>query len=686
MNVTHGLSRLVSRLSTSMRGSLDNLRPSSSRNSPTRTTCCLMFRSLSRSSQNVFFAERDITRQMRLVVYSEIDRCPKHQLRRALIKIMRPVRHLILVSSPTPLAEDQRLLKLAKWMGVSTATVAIKDGGDSLQRLLDEFPPHACCLAMTAEVLAAMHKAPIQTLQKLIDGPCAELLVFGCSSSAEQRTAISWLTAGGVCGISQQSNVDALFALPSGARTFTQQLAGLNFSGGHREPIPVFELRHATHAAEVIITADERPMFVRVVRGPCQVFLLAGRALPDVDEPLSRDHGIQEHYDGLIPVLIFLRYCFRESCWHGPESTARLIIDDPLLAERYGFLDYDVLIKSIQRSNYGTSIGFIPWNYWRTSRMNASRLLGEGTNVAICIHGCDHTNKEFEAQDTAILGRKASLAFQRMESQRKRIGAPFEKVMVFPQGRFSTAAIAALRANNYLAAVNTTCLPTNIGPDDLKVGDFLRPAVTRYNGFPIFQRRYPRCLFDFAFDLFLGRPALVVEHHEYFRDGCRTLEEFVAELHKLEPTLSWPTLTAQLTRSCLKRNLSNSSVDVQFFTRRFQLANREGGPCHFLLSKHEPDSAVIERVLVDGTSGPFSFEKGFLKLEVWADPGQVRNIEIVDREQPHQEASGFGVVHNTRVLLRRGLSEFRDNTLTRHAGLLKVAKRVARRLKVTGDA
>ncbi len=418
-----------------------------------------------------------------------------------------------------------------------------------------------------------------------------------------------------------------------------------------------------------------------------QVFLLAGTTLPDLNEPLSRGHQLQEHYDRLIPVLIFLRHCFRESCWHGPEPTARLIIDDPLLTEKYGFLDYGVLLKSMQRSNYGTSIAFIPWNYWRTSKRDAARVISDSSNLSICVHGCDHTNKEFEARAPALLGRRAGLAMHRMESQRKRTGTGFEPVMVFPQGRFSTAAIPALRSNNYLAAVNTTCFPRNSGLDDLTVGDLLLPAVTRYNGFPIFQRRYPQCLFDFAFDLFLGRPALLVEHHEYFRNGCGVLEGFVAELHKLEPALSWPTLDAQLVRSCLKRRLSNDSVEVQFFTRRFQLANRELCSGRFLLSKYEPDSAVIQRVLVDEASMPFSFEKGFLKLEVQVDdPGQVLNIEIVDRGQPQQQAGGFGIVHNTGVLLRRGLSEFRDNTLARHSGLLKIAKGVARGLKVAGDS
>ena len=355
-------------------------------------------------------------------------------------------------------------------------------------------------------------------------------------------------------------------------------------------------------------------MFIRIDRGASRVFLLAGPPLSDLDQPLSCEDELQGQYDRLIPVLIFLRHSFRESCWRGPEPTAKFIIDDPLLTERYGFLDYDVLLKSMQRNNYGTSIAFIPWNYWRTSRRDASRLFSESSNLSICIHGCDHTNKEFEAPTQALLAKRAGLALQRMESQRKRIGLEFEQVMVFPQGRFSTAAIPALRANNYLAAVNTTCFPTNSRPHEIKVRDFLRPAITRYNGFPVFQRRYPRRLFDFAFDLFLGKPVLVVEHHEYFRDGIGALEELVAALYQVQPDLTWPTLTCQLTRSCQMRSVANGSNEVQFFTRRFQLIDRAAGVGRFLLTKHEPDATAVQMVLVNGTSVPFSFERGLSKV------------------------------------------------------------------------
>ncbi|MDW5265036.1 MULTISPECIES: hypothetical protein [Acidobacteriaceae] len=594
------------------------------------------------------------------------------------------MRDLILLAGPTQSTEEQRLLKLATWMGVSTRVVAIPEELTVQQCFLDELQRGPCCFAMSAATLADLH-AGLTALQQLLDDSCAELLVFGCSDSQEQTTALSWLTAGIVCGISQVEGPDMVFALPREAIAFSRQLTGLSFSLQKSEPTPAFQLHNGASLPGTIITANNRPIFIQQARGTSRIFLLAGRSLPDINEPVNRNHEIQEHYDRLIPVLIFLRYCFKESCWQGPEPTARLIIDDPLLTARYGFLDHDVLAASMRRSNYGTSIAFIPWNYWRTSRESAARVLHKNSNLSICIHGCDHTNKEFEAHDQTLLDRKAGLAVRRMELQRKRTDSVFEHVMVFPQGRFSMAAIPALRANNYLAAVNTTCFPTDSEPDDLHVGDFLRPAITRYNGFPLFRRHYPRSLFDLAFDLFLGKPALVVEHHEYFRDGTGTLEKLVAALYQIEPNLTWPTLTSQLTKSCLRRSLANGSTEIQFFTRRFQLVRRDAEANHFLLRKHEPDSSAIQMVLVDGNRVPFTFEGSFLKLEVQMDAGQLRNIEIVDSQIANQHLKGFGMAHNARVLVRRELSEFRDNTLSKHSGLLKAAKRVARGMKVTGD-
>ncbi len=598
---------------------------------------------------------------------------------------MGSLNDLILLSGPEPTTEDRRLLAFASWMGVPAKSVSIPARGVFTPQLLDSFEPGTYCLAISTDTLAGNPSIVDADLQRSVIDRSAGLLVFGCLDAKKHLGTISRFTSGLVFQLRSQGNEAASFSFPADAISLGRHFAGLGYSIEPGQAITSFELRDPAPTAEVIMASNGLPVFFRVRGGPCDKFFLS-MPLPDLNGALQPRLELQEHYHRLIPLMIFLRHSFGESCWHGPKSTARLIIDDPLLTENYGFLDQNVLTKSMQRTRSGTSIAFIPWNYWRTSRENGARLLRENSNLAVCVHGCDHTNKEFEIIDSALLARKAALALHRMEMQRERTGAAFEPVMVFPQGRFSRSAIAALRSNDYLAAVNSTVFPTDSETDDLKVADLLQPAVMKYDGFPIFQRRYPHRLFDFAFDLFLAKPALVVEHHEYFRDGCHAWEEFVAALYKLDPSLRWPGLTDQLMRSCRKRKLSNNSLEIQFYTRKFQLENDHPDRKSFLLRKYEPDSALIERVLVDGKGTPFSCENSFLELHIQTDPGETRKIEIVDREHSHGRAKGFGVVHNAGVLLRRGLSEFRDNTLARHDGLLKIARGVARGLKVTGDA
>ena len=597
-------------------------------------------------------------------------------------------KHLLLATSgPEPAAEDRRLLALAGLMGVAAKTIALGENGSLSQQVLDKLDAAPLCLAMSADTLAAINRdaGSGAGLESLLDGRLAQLLVYGCTSAVKHQRALLPLAAGAISGIKALDGQLKRFALPRTAAHFSGMLAGLGFSGSYEEPAFAFALRREASDGDAILTADDRAVFVHFKRKATGVFLIAG-ALPDIGKQLHRKRGVEHYYGSLVPPIVFLRLCFSQSCWQGPPATARLIIDDPGLSARYGFLDYRVLERSMQLHRYGTSIAFIPWNSWRTTRKKAARLLGADPNLSICIHGCDHTEHEFEAQDPLLLDTLAGLAMRRMEAQQRRTGARFEPVMVFPQGRFSAASIQALRANRYLAAVNTTVFPMDHGPADITIGDLLLPAVTRYNGFPIFMRHYSRNLFDLAFDLYLGKPALLVEHHQFFRKGCAPIEAVAAELHKIAPSLTWPSLTHQLTRSCLLRNLPdgstpNGSTEVQFFTRSFVLEGREAGSGRFLLRKFEPDSALIREVSVDGIPVPYSIENGFLTLEVDAEPGQSRTIEIADREQVRPAASPLGVAYNTRVLLRRGLSEFRDNTLARNNRVLRAARRFAGVLK-----
>ena len=592
---------------------------------------------------------------------------------------------LVVISSPGSHDQERRLLAFAEWMGIETRAVTI--GGQSQVDQIARDLGDGQCVALSIETLAALRELlPPDLLEDFISTRCGKLLVFSVGGSQGHGGLLSWLTYGAVTELTAPAEAQA-FHFPEKSRSYSRVFAGQSFELKRATAVPSFETAGGggSETHEVLLASD-RPAFVRVGRGTRELFLLALAEMPDIRTQLSVGTGIEEHYDRLIPLLILLRHWFGEACWHGVGATAQLIIDDPLLDdENYGFLSFGALRQSMRATGYATSIAFIPWNHWRTSPRRATKHFEQDPNLSVCVHGCDHTNKEFDEVDPNVLQRKSDTALLRMARHKSRTGVPFDPVMVFPQGRFSSTALGALRTSGFLAAVNTTCFPTDAGAARLTIADFLRPAITRFHGFSLFQRRYPRRLVDFAFDLFIGRPVLIVQHQGDFREGCEPMERFVSELRSLEPGLRWGALSRQLSQSCMVRALSEHSMEVRFFTSQFRFKGAQATRTRLLFSKEEPDASIISRVLVDGRSVPFSHENGLLTFEHEADAGQALDVRIVDRPRPSKPAlSRSSLQHTVGVAARRALSELRDNVLVKHPRLLAAATGLAARMKVTG--
>ncbi|HXF52625.1 MAG TPA: hypothetical protein VNK52_00740 [Hyphomicrobiaceae bacterium] len=595
------------------------------------------------------------------------------------------MKRLTLISCPRSLRGEERLLELAQWMGVTTQRVAI--GSKPVLDQLANVLAGCGCVALSAQTLAFLAEMlPPQVLETLITTRWERVLVFTATRDGPGTDLPSWLTGGALAGLAPPAAVRD-FRFPAGGRALSGVFAGLGFALKSAVTVSGFRLEPGggTDTQEVLL-AGERPVFLSTRRGSCEVLLLSLSDIPAIREPVSQNAGIEEHYDRIIPLLIFLRHCFPDMFWQKAAPTGRLIIDDPLLERSYGFLDFGALAGSMRSARYGTTIAFIPWNYWRTSPRRARPMFTDRSELSLCVHGCDHTNMEFDEIDPGALQWMADTALARMERHQHRTGLSFDAVMVFPQGHFSSAALRALRDSGYLAAVNTTCFPTDAGAAQLTIADFLRPAITRFFGFPLFQRRYPRRLVDFAYDMFIGRPVLLVQHQDDFRDGYRKLEEFVADLYRLDSRLTWPPLADQLMSSCLTRSLPGGSAEVRFFTRRFRFANAGRMPSHVSFSKHEPDASAVASVEIDGSSVPFSVENGLITFTRDLAPGQAFDIRIVAAPVPtgHPVVRRDGLGHTVGVAARRSLSEVRDKLLSRHPRLLAAATGLAARMKATG--
>src|SRR5262249_23539858 len=164
-----------------------------------------------------------------------------------------------------------------------------------------------------------------------------------------------------------------------------------------------------------------------------------------------------------------------------PRQYANIVIDDPLLRKSYGFLNYSRLLEEMDRSAFTSTIAFIPWNYKRTDSTIARLVRERSDKFRLCVHGCDHTGGEFATTDLADLNRRIQLATKRMDAHEHLTGVSYTPVMVFPQGRFSSVSLAALKRNNYLAAVNSSVQPQDL--DDahtLTLADMLMPAILKY--------------------------------------------------------------------------------------------------------------------------------------------------------------------------------------------------------------
>ena len=223
------------------------------------------------------------------------------------------------------------------------------------------------------------------------------------------------------------------------------------------------------------------------------------------------------------------------------EILACLIVDDPLLRPRYGFLDYGRLLHEMRLHGFFTEIAFIPWNY-RRSDPDTVRLLSSNSDYyALCIHGCNHMGNEFGGTNYAELSTLSTTALWRMEQHARITGLPYDPVMVFPQGRFSSAAMRALRDSGYLAAFNSTLEATDCAA--VPAAEYRHPATRMYGDFPLFLRRYPTDRSGFLEDVACGRPVLVVAHQDSFRGGYKPVTDFVDWVNGLG-NVKWASLSA----------------------------------------------------------------------------------------------------------------------------------------------
>ena len=432
-----------------------------------------------------------------------------------------------------------------------------------------------------------------------------------------------------------------------------------------------------TPSVSTIIGTETGSLFLCCTRGDSRALVSCSCEIPDLDAPLNGNgYDVTKEFLSAVPLLMYLKWAFRDVCWQSNETGACLILDDPLLRRRYGFCDFRLLDAQMKDHSFTTSIAMIPWNGRRTSMEMASLVRSSSGRLSVSVHGCDHTVREFGTDDMSELNAKALTAHDRMEQHLETTGISHDEIMIFPQGIFSRESLRVLQQHGFVAAVNTETRPCQMPEEALAARDTWAPAIMRYGSFPLFTRRYPADgLANFAFDILLGKPCLIVEHHGFFKGGHRQVVGFANALNSLNTTLRWRSLGEVIRRSYNWRMDSDGVVRIRMFANELLLKNDGDAECEYRIEKADQNSVGVEEVTADGRCLEWETNGTTLSFACTIPVGREVLIRVRYTRPEKANVRNQDLAAAAKIAMRRYLSEFRDNFLSRHDGLMAVARR-----------
>jgi hypothetical protein len=392
----------------------------------------------------------------------------------------------------------------------------------------------------------------------------------------------------------------------------------------------------------------------------------------DSDHPFSSEGFLE-----IAPLMMFLQYAFGERCWHSPGYYANLTIDDAWLTEPYGYLSFRGILEQMEKTNFHTTIAFIPWNYDRSVPEVVSLLHNHPDRFSICIHGNNHDHYEFYDYETAIgdprqakplIDQEADIiqAMARMKEHSGLTELPYDPVMVFPQGIAPAKTLGLLKKYNFLATTNAVNIPLRSKAPNDPIFD-LRSVSLSFENFASLKRHFPkdRSRFDIAVDLFLGNPLLFFEHHDFFAVGIDAFNEKAEIISDLEPNTRWQGLGYIARHLYLQRTRPDGNYDIRTFSRSIELENMQARSATYFIRKEESFASPIEKLTVNGKAHPYDQRGEDVSFSVTIPANESRLINI-SYDNDLDLASIEIAKSDPHINRLRRLSAFRDMTLSQY--------------------
>jgi hypothetical protein len=580
------------------------------------------------------------------------------------------------VDELTPL--DVRLLCLAEFLGADCEKLALPRSITGYSSFFDKKLTNPSCCVVNPEVMQRWiggDEFPL-TLACMLLGRCSSVLVHAPRSGQFDASLISALSQGQLAAARSLEKPGESYHCNDGCKDFCEAFSGLSVGIARPGVDRVFLLDKP--GSRGLLSIGDQVYVVSVKSTGAKVIFLGTHEIADLHEEMGEE-SVNAFFSLLLPQAMAIRAIIGDEAWRPATESASLVVDDPVLRENYGFLNFNALLTLMKQQRFHTSLAFIPHNFRRSSNAVIKMFRENPENLSLCFHGNDHTNAEFASKDEVLLHTLVATAEERVRFHQAKSGLRCDKVMVFPQGKFSLQAMDVLRSRNFDAAVNTVAHPTgeNIR---LKLEEVCQPAVMRYSNFSLFSRRsIEHCRpEDIAFDLFFGKPALIVEHHQIFKSP-QPLLDVIARINSVSPAIHWVGLGQAVRKANLQRRTSNGTHMVRAYSNIVEVENLSDQPVQVSVEWQSVNPKEVLECKVGDTVTQHECAVGKKGVRARIElPSYTSQVVSVLQRNNYPDPVALGLKWKAKAFLRRRLSEIRDDYLSKNAPLLTLAKTLQR--------
>jgi hypothetical protein len=583
----------------------------------------------------------------------------------------RPPSLALLLSRDGDTPEDANIARMVDFFGLSWKVVHAPGLDVEEQR-------SGYAVVTSADYLAAVVTGAGTSPQALppLLANATSVYVYGFRDNERSRSLLRFLAGDAQATIRPLPAVQTVMTISGDFPSMCGPMSGLQVPVTLRADGCVCDVAPGDRSVQSIVEAAGAQLFFRVACAGVDFYVNSWESTLDISSFSTRYFDVKEFFCEAVPPVFYLKWAFRHA-FSQAQTNACLIVDDPPLKRRYGFLNFREALDLMDRHNFTTTIAFIPWNWRRSHPQTLSLFRGHPERFSLAVHGCDHTSGEFAVRSPELLNRKIRTSKQRMARFQQEALIEVEHVMVFPQGEFSPETGRALKINGFVAAVNTEVAPARQIANQTRISDLWNVAIMSYGTFPIFTRRYAsQGIENFAFDGLLGKPCLIASHHDVFRDHGRNLVDLVARLNALNWNLVWRPLGEVVRRSFKIRRPDLGARVVEMFASSLELEDVPAGKPGMLLVKEEGDLDRVRSVYVNENPVEFGAEAGYLRVPLTSPAGGAVRVRVAYRDDSGDAWERESARTRIKVAAKRYLSEFRDDYLSRSDFLYQSATRL----------